>query len=60
MLVGYARVSTQDQNLHLQQDALKQAGCQKIFEDKASGSLAQRDGLDKALAMLRAGDTLVV
>ena len=60
MLVGYARVSTQDQNLHLQQDALKSAGCQKIFEDKASGSIAQRDGLDKALAMLRAGDTLVV
>jgi len=60
MLIGYARVSTQDQSLHLQQDALRQTGCQKIFEDKASGSLAQREGLDKALAMLREGDTLVV
>lgn len=60
MLVGYARVSTQDQNLHLQHDALQSAGCHKVFDDKASGSASQREGLDKALAMLREGDTLVV
>jgi len=60
MLVGYARVSTQDQSLHLQQDALKQAGCHKIFEEKASGAKDQREGLQKALTILREGDTLVV
>ena len=60
MLIGYARVSTQDQNLELQRDALSQAGCQKIFEDQASGSRAERPGLNKALELLRAGDTLVV
>ncbi len=60
MLVGYARVSTQDQSLHLQQDALQQAGCQKIFEEKASGAKDQREGLQKALTILREGDTLVV
>lgn len=60
MLIGYARVSTQDQNLDLQIQALTQAGCQKIFEDKISGSRAERPGLAKALEMLREGDTLVV
>jgi len=60
MLIGYARVSTQDQNLDLQRDALTQAGCQKIFEDKVSGSRAERPGLDRALEMLRDDDTLVV
>jgi len=60
MLIGYARVSTQDQNLSLQMDALTQAGCERIYEDKASGSRASREGLDKALEMLRPGDTLVV
>jgi DNA invertase Pin-like site-specific DNA recombinase len=60
MLMGYSRVSTQDQNLDLQNDALKKAGCKKIFEDKASGSRAERPGLYKALEMLREGDTLVV
>ena len=60
MLIGYARVSTQDQNLDLQRDALIKAGCQKVFDDKISGSRAQRPGLDKALEMLREGDTLVV
>jgi len=60
MLVGYARVSTQDQNLDLQIDALTQAGCQKLFDDKISGSRAERPGLAKALEMLREGDTLVV
>ena len=60
MLVGYARVSTSDQNLDLQKDALNKAGCLKIFEDKISGNCAKRPGLDKALEMLREGDTLVV
>lgn len=60
MLIGYARVSTQDQNLALQQDALSKAGCQKIFEDKLSGSRVDRPGLAKALEMLREDDTLVV
>jgi DNA invertase Pin-like site-specific DNA recombinase len=60
MLIGYARVSTQDQNLGLQIQTLTQAGCQKIFDDKISGSRAERPGLAKALEMLREGDTLVV
>ena len=60
MLIGYARVSTQDQNLDLQREALTKAGCQKVFEDKVSGTRADRPGLTKALDMLREGDTLVV
>lgn len=60
MLIGYARVSTQDQNLQLQYDALTQAGCDRIFEDKVSGSRAERVGLQKATDILRSGDTLVV
>ena len=60
MLIGYARVSTLDQNLDLQIDALTTAGCHKLFEDKMSGSRAERPGLAKALEMLREGDTLVV
>ena len=60
MLIGYARVSTQDQNLELQLDALTKAGCQKVFEDTISGTRADRPGLGKALEMLREGDTLVV
>ncbi len=60
MFVGYARVSTNDQNLTLQLDALKQAGCEKIFEDKASGSRANRPGLEAALEFMREGDTLTV
>ncbi len=60
MLIGYARVSTQDQNLELQCEALIQAGCQKVFEDKVSGTRANSPDLAKALEMLREGDTLVV
>lgn len=60
MLIGYARVSTQDQNLELQREALTKSGCQKVFEDKVSGTRADRPGLAKALEMLREGDTLVV
>ena len=59
-LIGYARVSTQDQNLHLQKDALTKAGCEKIFTDTISGSTQERKGLDEALNFLRSGDTLVV
>lgn len=60
MLIGYARVSTQDQNLALQCEALTKAGCIKLFEDKVSGTRSSRPGLDKMLDILRAGDTLVV
>lgn len=60
MLVGYARVSTMDQNLELQFSALTQAGCGKIYEDRMSGIRAERPGLKLALEVLREGDTLVV
>jgi DNA invertase Pin-like site-specific DNA recombinase len=60
MLIGYARVSTHDQTLNLQQDALQKAGCSRIFTDTASGAKTGRKGLDAALAYVRAGDTLVV
>lgn len=60
MLIGYARVSTQDQNLQLQLDALKKAGCEKVYEEKMSGTRADRPELTKALEMLRSGDTLAV
>ncbi len=60
MQVGYARVSTDDQTLALQQDALKQAGCERIFIDIISGAKAERPGLAEALTFLRAADTLVV
>jgi DNA invertase Pin-like site-specific DNA recombinase len=60
MLIGYARISTQDQNFDLQLEALNQAGCQKVFQDKMSGAQAERPGLTKALEMLRKDDTLVV
>jgi DNA invertase Pin-like site-specific DNA recombinase len=60
MLIGYARVSTDDQNLDLQRDALKQAGCEQLYEDRVSGTKARRPGLEQALSHLRAGDTLVV
>jgi len=60
MLIGYARVSTHDQTLNLQRDALEKAGCNKIFTDTASGAKAERKGLDEALNYVRKGDTLVV
>jgi DNA invertase Pin-like site-specific DNA recombinase len=60
MLIGYARVSTADQTLDLQKDALEKAGCTKIFTDTASGAKAERTGLDEALNYVRSGDTLVV
>ncbi len=60
MIIGYARVSTEDQNLDLQIDALNKAGCEKIFEDKISGIKVDRDGLSKAIEILRTGDILVV
>jgi DNA invertase Pin-like site-specific DNA recombinase len=60
MLIGYARVSTQEQTLNLQKDALEKAGCQKIFTDIASGAKQERKGLEEALSHAREGDTLVV
>jgi DNA invertase Pin-like site-specific DNA recombinase len=60
MLIGYARVSTQDQTTDLQNDALTKAGCERIFAEKASGAKADRPELAKALEFMREGDTLVV
>jgi DNA invertase Pin-like site-specific DNA recombinase len=60
MLIGYARVSTFDQTLALQRDALQEVGCERIFTDTASGSRIDRPGLEEALDHLRPGDTLVV
>src|SRR5512135_626929 len=60
MFVGYARVSTQDQTLNLQKDALEKIGCTRIFTDTASGAKAERKGLEEALNYVREGDILVV
>ena len=61
MKIGYARVSTVDQNLDLQTDALREAGCKKIFSDRGvSGAKAARPGLEKALDQIRQKDTLVI
>jgi DNA invertase Pin-like site-specific DNA recombinase len=60
MLIGYARVSTDEQSLDLQRDALEQAGCKRIFTDKTSGISQDRPGLSEALSHLREGDTLII
>src|SRR4051794_11224618 len=60
MKIGYARVSTGDQNLDLQRDALKAAGCTKTIEETGSGGRAQRSGLDRVREQLRSGDVLAV
>ena len=60
MFIGYARVSTQEQTLNLQKDALLKAGCEKIFTDTISGNSTERKGLYEALKYVRSGDTLIV
>lgn len=60
MKIGYARVSRKDQNLNLQIDALRAAGCERIFTDKQSGATMKRPGLDRTMAALRPGDELVI
>jgi DNA invertase Pin-like site-specific DNA recombinase len=60
MLIGYARVSTSDQRLDLQQNALQAAGCERVFTDRVSGAKTERPGLTAALEACRAGDVLVV
>ena len=60
MLIGYARVSTTEQTLDLQRDALEKAGCENIFTDQVSGTKTERKALTEALSHLREGDTLVV
>jgi len=59
-LIGYARCSTSDQSTNLQIDALKAAGCERIFEDQISGATVSRPGLDEAISYMRPGDILVV
>ena len=58
MLVGYARVSTTEQEVTLQVDALKEAGCRRIFQDTASGAQTERTGLQAAFEYVREGDSL--
>ncbi|MBV9510348.1 MAG: recombinase family protein [Caulobacteraceae bacterium] len=60
MRIGYARVSSEDQNLALQLDALTAAGCEKVFQDRASGARSNRKGLTDALATCSPGDVLTV
>jgi DNA invertase Pin-like site-specific DNA recombinase len=60
MLIGYARVSTSDQKIDLQVDALQQAGCERLFQDVMSSTRLNRPGLQEALSHLRQGDTLVI
>ncbi|MCP5006708.1 MAG: recombinase family protein [Planctomycetes bacterium] len=60
MKIGYARVSTLEQNTDMQKEALEKAGCEKVFIDQVSGTISKRPGLEKAKGLLRKGDTLVV
>lgn len=60
MKIGYARVSTADQHLRMQEDALKNAGCEEIYTDVISGIKSKRPGLEETLSRLREGDTLIV
>ena len=60
MKLGYARISTTEQNLDLQIDALKKAGCERIITDEISGSLSERTGLKELMNMIRKGDEVVV
>jgi DNA invertase Pin-like site-specific DNA recombinase len=60
MLIGYARVSTHDQTLNLQKDALEKIRCSKIFTDIASGAVTERKGLEEVLEFVREGDMLIV
>ena len=60
MVIGYARVSTKEQNLNMQLDALRQRGVERIFEEKMSGKITDREQLNEALKILRRGDTFVV
>jgi DNA invertase Pin-like site-specific DNA recombinase len=60
MLIGYMRISTGEQNLDLQRDALERAGCERIYDDVCSGRATERPGLAKALDVARDGDALVV
>jgi DNA invertase Pin-like site-specific DNA recombinase len=59
MIFGYARVSTKEQKLNIQTDALKKAGCERIFQEKASGRSPNRPELLKLLEQIRTGDTLI-
>ena len=60
MIIGYARVSTKEQSLDAQIDRLKEAGCEKVFEEKVSGASKVQPELEKMLDQLRAGDVVVV
>lgn len=60
MIIGYARISTSDQNFGLQLDALKKAGCEKVFMETVSGDKSEKKELEEALKRLRRGDTLMV
>jgi DNA invertase Pin-like site-specific DNA recombinase len=60
MLIGYARISTDDQHLNLQHDALQKAGCEKVYSDQQSGATTERPGLSTVFDVLRPGDTLVI
>ena len=60
MKIGYARVSTEEQNTDLQRDALEQAGCEKVMVDKVTGTVTERPGLEKIKEQLRSGDILIV